>query len=176
MAEDQKLKPNPDGLKAVGNPGHSNMYTTHQQSNYVLYNMPPPSISVLCWISETNCPSVLRNWTNVILKHSAELYNYYSTLQLFGKIALNPVHRNCALRTNLPITCNSRSQLGAEGAFAQVTQRRSRQGNFWVCSPLHHDTSAFIETHLFPVFSAEGSRTLTQCRQVCVKINKMKNS
>lgn len=42
MAEDQKLKPNPDGLnfhEAVGNPGHSNMYITHWQSNYFILHI-----------------------------------------------------------------------------------------------------------------------------------------
>lgn len=40
MADNQKLKPNPDGLnfhEAVGNPGHSNMYIIKWQSNYLIF-------------------------------------------------------------------------------------------------------------------------------------------
>lgn len=40
MAEDQKLKPNPDGLDfddAVGNTGHSNTHITYQQNNCLFF-------------------------------------------------------------------------------------------------------------------------------------------
>lgn len=48
MAEDQKLKPNPDGLDfddAVGNTGHSNTHITYQQNNCLFFFLMQCAIS-----------------------------------------------------------------------------------------------------------------------------------
>lgn len=61
MAEDQKLKTNPDGLnfhEAVGNPGHSNMYITHWQSNYFIFHTVCQHLLVTVDLREKH-PSVL---------------------------------------------------------------------------------------------------------------------